>query len=116
MIQTEGQLKRAASDYLQYGESQGKWLWLRLNAGQFPTQSGRWARGCRKGTADLLVLVGFYGSGMATGHCRTIFLETKSIRGKQTKEQKEFQVKAEVQGCEYYVIRSIEELQEAIDD
>jgi len=103
----EGSLKSMVEDWLQIQENAGKLKHLRLNAGDFIEVRGnsrRRVRGCPPGTADLEVII----SG------RTIFLELKSSKGKQTKEQKEFEHDVKAQGCEYHIVRSFENLQEVI--
>ncbi|MBF0350940.1 MAG: VRR-NUC domain-containing protein [SAR324 cluster bacterium] len=45
---------------------------------------------------------------------RMICLEVKSSTGKQSKHQLEFQRKVEWAGCEYYVVRSIEDVDQAL--
>jgi hypothetical protein len=42
----------------------------------------------------------------------TVFLEVKRPSGKQSPDQKEFQRRCEEKGCEYYVVKSVDELQE----
>lgn len=112
----EADLKLAVTDYLQYAQNQGKLVYLRLNAGDFIEVRGdtrRRVKGCPKGTADLMVIKrGYY---ECVTILRAIFLELKSAKGKQTKEQAEFQQMIEEQGAEYYIIRSIERLQEVLN-
>jgi hypothetical protein len=117
----EADLKRAVSDYLQIGENQGKWVHLRLNSGDFIEVRGdtrRRIKGCPKGTADYIVLqatwVNAYPTHINVNYCRAIFLELKSKKGKQSKEQKEFEIKVGKERCEYFVVRSIEELEEIL--
>ena len=124
---SEADLKRTIEDYLQLGQNQGRWVFLRLNAGDFIVQThnhfgGRWGmasrrriKGCPRGTADLEVIKGrFMEDGKRFGRPLIYFLELKSSKGKQTKEQQEFQKLVEMQGCSYFIIRSLEELVELI--
>jgi hypothetical protein len=46
---------------------------------------------------------------------RIIFLELKAPRGKQTKQQKEFQAMVEAIGAEYNIVRSVEDLQRVME-
>jgi hypothetical protein len=41
-----------------------------------------------------------------------VFLEVKRPSGRQSPEQKEFQRRCEEKGCEYYVIKNVEQLKE----
>ena len=111
---TEADLKRGVEDYLSIGQNQGKWIYLRLNSGDFIEvrgQTRRRIRGCPKGTADFVVMKScFENKNPWMPQTIVIFLELKSTKGKQTQEQRDFQKMAEAQGCEYYVIRSIDEL------
>ena len=45
---------------------------------------------------------------------RLIFLELKGDKGKQRPEQKEFQKLVENQGASYFIIRSLEDLEEIL--
>lgn len=112
----EGELKLAIEEYLQYGQNQGKWMFLRLNAGDFIEVRGntrRRIKGCPKGTADFFVLTSFQ---CGLWIPRPMFLELKSHTGKQTKEQKEFQEMVTVHCAGYYIIRSVEELMEILNE
>ena len=116
---SETDIKKAAIDYLQYGQNQGKWVFLRLNAGDFVVLnkdgSHRMIKGCPKGTADILILTnnGRYDAPNKF-YCIPIFIELKSKTGKQSKEQKEFQGMVEAQGATYIIIRSVERLMEVL--
>lgn len=116
----EAELKRAIEDYLQIGQNQGKWFYLRLNSGDFiMTDEGgsfrRRIKGCPKGTADLLVITnnGRYDAPNKY-YAIPIFLELKGEKGRQTKEQGEFQDMVEAQGCGYHIIRSVDEVMEIL--
>ena len=117
MIMRESDLKATATEYLNTMQNLGRLVFLRLNAGAFPTQSGRWARGCPAGTADILVIK----SEEPCYHCRAfsyntvIFIELKSAKGKQTLDQKRFQEMVEKQGSEYHIIRDFEELKTLVE-
>ena len=48
---SEADLKRTVEDYLQIGQNQGKWIFLRLNAGDFIEVRGntrRRIKGCQR--------------------------------------------------------------------
>jgi len=107
---TEGELKLAVSDYLQFAQNQGKLYFDRLNSGDFIEVRGKTRRrvtGCRKGTADFFVLTK-YKCGLWIP--RIIFLELKSPRGRSTPEQGAFKKMVEDQLAEYHIVRSIEEV------
>ena len=100
----EADLKLAAAEYLEYLTNQGYLYADRLNSGEVIEVRGKTRRRiklCRKGTADFYVLRG--------GHA--IFLECKKGKtGKQSPEQRAFEILVKEQGASYYLIRSIEEL------
>lgn len=118
MIESEADIKRTVSDFLQIEQNFGKLVFLRLNAGQFPTQSGRWAMGCPKGTADLLVLrediIPAYPTHVAVKAPQVIFIELKSAKGKQSKDQKAFEEQVKAQGCAYHLARSLNDVMEIL--
>ena len=116
----EGSLKSAVDDYLQVRKNQGKLVFLRLNAGDFIEARGKTRRrikGCPKGTADFEVIKGWDSTEDIAKLCepRVIFLELKGSKAKQTKEQKEFEQSIMKFGCEYHVVRSLEDLQKVIE-
>ena len=110
----EADTKRTIADYLEVGMAQGKWYADRLNSGEVIEVRGNTRRRvklCRTGTADFFVLKGreaFLGARLES----VIFLEVKGDKGMQRQEQKDFQELIEAQGAEYYVVRSVEEVQE----
>ena len=126
----ESELKRAVEDFLQYEMNAGKLYFDRLNSGNLISLKGKKPyriKLCREGTADFMVirLKQFQFShkirpeedSEATAwfpHCGVIFLELKGEKGKQRHEQKEFQSLVEAQGADYFIIRSIEELEDIL--
>ena len=113
---TEAQLKKTVVDYLQYGENQGKWFWLRLNAGSFilTDKNGKFRRrviGAKKGTADFIVITSYDPDKPS---CLVYFLELKSSKGKTTEAQDKFAKLVREQGASYFVIRSIEDVMEVL--
>lgn len=110
----EADLKLAVSEYLQYKTNLGELYADRLNSGEVIVvvgQSRRRVKLCREGTADFFVLKTFR-CGLEIP--RIIFLELKSEKGKQRPEQAAFQKLVKAQGAEYYIIRSIEELEKVL--
>ena len=104
----ESDLSRTIKDYLQF-ERNLKHLWFsRLNSGDFflPAGNNKFYRvaGCGAGTADFIVIK----------DGRTIFLELKSDKGKQSDEQWNFQIEIKKQGCDYLIIREFEEVQDLL--
>lgn len=53
-----------------------------------------------RGTSDLLILY----------QAQPIFIELKTTKGKQSADQKLFQKMIENEGCEYHVVRKVEDL------
>ena len=105
MKESEADLKRTVTDYLEYQQNAGKLLYFRLNAGDFIELRGntrRRVKGCMAGTSDLEIIK----------DGKPIFIELKSARGRQSPAQGSFQKLVESQGASYFIIRSIEELLE----
>ena len=124
--QSEAEVKRAVSDFLTYAQNQGKLLFFRLNAGSFilTDAEGKFRRrvkGAPAGTADFVVLQGvqseirfdrlLLSSVIA---CRVTFLECKSSKGKQTSEQRLFEVEVGKHHCQYFLIRNADQLSEIL--
>ena len=104
---SEAQLKHSVAEYLEYGRNLGKWMSLRLNAGDYIETRGttrRRVRGCPKGTSDFLVIK----------DGKAIFIELKSEKGRQSEDQLDFQQLVYYHKATYHVIRSLEELQEIV--
>ena len=118
MKQTEAQLKRTIEDWLTIQENMGNLSFERQNAGSFPTQSGNWAKGAKKGAADFHIdkadTIEFGGG--KHDFCRSIHIELKGHKGRQSEEQKNCQARVEAQHAEYHIIRSLEELISVIGD
>lgn len=114
---SEAQIKKAVADYLDIGMVQGKWWYSRLNSGttilSYITKSGeqkkRAIKMCANGTADFVV-VELGGEGQFSNFQIVTFFETKTKRGKQTEEQIEFQRLVESLGCNYFLIRSVDDV------
>ena len=107
----EKDLKKAVWDYLEYGMNQGKWYFDRLNSGEFIEVRGgsrRRVKGCREGTSDFFVLTKTQSQSRIP---RIIFIEVKSEKGRMRSEQWAFAKLVAEQLAEYYVVRSIEELE-----
>ncbi len=118
---SEGQIKLAISEFLEIGQAQGKWLYLRLNAGTYvmgkDTSYQRVIRGCKAGTSDFLVIKNsgwFYYLNGERGNrmVEVLFIEVKTERGRQNQAQVDFQKLVESQGHSYKIVRSFEEVQD----
>ncbi len=110
----ESDLKLAVEQYLQYKQNAGELVFLRLNTGDFIEVRGntrRRVKGCPKGTSDFMVIQQAPWPPY-TPLCS--FIELKSDKGKQRLEQGAFQKLVEAQGAEYYIVRSVEELEELL--
>ena len=115
MKQTEAQLKRTIEGFLAIQENMGNLSFERQNAGSFPTQSGNWAKGAKKGAADFRIDKASKYDGVAKfRYCRSIHIELKGKGGKQSQDQKDCQARVEAQHAEYHIIRSLEELGEVL--
>jgi len=117
----ESALKSAVADYLEIGRSRGKWHSDRLNSGKLIASYKGGQRAinlCRPGTADFFVIQNANRNDVPFAYSfksvRLVFLELKSDTGKQRPEQIQFEADVTFQGAEYYVLRSIEELQEVL--
>lgn len=116
----EADLKLVVSEYLQYGHNQGRWYADRLNSGEVIVvagQSRRRVKLCREGTADFMVIqkATIVGLDRIEDCIRVIFLELKGNKGKQRPEQGAFQKVVESQGASYFIIRSIEDLENILE-
>jgi len=108
----EIQIQKAIKDYLQILENQGKLMFLRNQAGGYATKEGHYIKMGKKGSPDLLVFVEqefqvdtYYGT-----YLKTIALEVKSEKAKQSPSQIEWQDKFEGIGGQYYVVRNVDDV------
>ena len=118
----EGELKLTVDQYLRFGENMGKWMYLRLNAGDFIEVRGKTRRrikGCPEGTADFVVIrkdtIQAYPTHMCVEAPQVIFLELKSAKGRTSPAQGAFAILVENQGASYHIIRSIEGLMDLLE-
>ena len=123
---SESQVKQAVEEYLQYGQNQGKWFFLRLNSGEAIVKRGDKSykmQLCPKGTADFIVIQGgevqMFNAIQKKIHkthpvCFVTFVECKSTNGKQSPEQIEFEDRIKKLHCKYVIVRNSEELEEAL--
>ena len=124
---SEAQVKQGCEEYLQYAMNQGKLWFSRMNAGSFiagqGTPSERMIKGAGKGTADLIVIQPgevhikhLIHDLIGASHPITLvtFIECKSTKGKQSKEQKKFEELVTKLHCRYAIVRSVDDLQEVL--
>ncbi|KKW11511.1 MAG: VRR-NUC domain protein [Candidatus Gottesmanbacteria bacterium GW2011_GWB1_49_7] len=108
---SEAEIMRACTDWLNYQERQGKLYYIRNNSGAMPVSDNkggrRFIRYGKKGSADLII---FKKGELSCCTGRAIFCEAKTLTGKQSPEQAEFQRTVEHLGFEYFIFRSLDEL------
>lgn len=81
---------------------------VRMNTYSGKTQSGAWMRQGKKGMADILVI-----RSVSKGHS-LIWLELKKPKGGiQSEAQKLFADSVRIEGHQYHIIRSLEDLEAA---
>ena len=117
---SEAEIKKAITSYLEYGQNQGKWFFLRLNSGEAIVKRGNKSyklQLCPKGTADFqviqpLVIQFKHKKEMSPAYhaCRVTYIEIKKLKGKQSPEQVEFEEMVKALNCRYFLIYSVEEL------
>lgn len=113
---SEAQVKKAVEQYLAYQQNMGKLLYLRLQSGSLLVNYGpvtHKVNMCGKGTADYVV---FQKWGCDCGAANSIvtFLEIKSSTGRQSLDQKVFEIQAHGQNCRYFVVRDANQLEELL--
>src|SRR5512147_2547800 len=96
----ESIIQTSIERYLIRLEKMGKILYIKNNSGAYAVK-GRYVRFGKRGSSDFLV---FYEDG------RTLHLEVKNEKGKQSAFQKAYQESCEKLGHEYVVVRSLEEV------
>src|SRR3990167_2662206 len=126
---SEADIKRAVEDRLQIAQNQGQLMFLRLNSGDFIEVRGatrRRIKGCPPGTADFIVLQSVSFSltyaGVSPSHQLPVipativtFIEVKKPKGgKQSEEQKVFEVKVRQFYARYFILKSVDELEEIL--
>jgi len=117
---TEAQIKKEVEDYLKDMMNLGRLYYERMNVGVFGRHHN--IQGAKKGTADYLVIQAGqvhleymkeqHGPGIPVSF--VTWLECKTAIGKQNKDQLEFQKRVEKLHCRYFIVRSVEELQEVL--
>lgn len=104
----ESEIQSAIIDFLTVLEEQGKLFFQRTNNNTVYDPIGKrfrsLAKGQKKGFPDIVVIK----------QGKTIGLEVKTEIGRQSKEQKIMQKQFEKQDAEYYVVRCVEDVINAL--
>ena len=103
----ESGIVSAIMSYLQYLENQNKLVYQRNNSGAFATARGGFYHVGKKGSPDFYI---FLPNG------RTIHLEVKNEKGRQSVGQLEFELKIKQLGHRYCVVRSVDEVETIINN
>lgn len=108
----EIEIQKAIKDALQYMANQGRLMFLRIQAGGYPTKEGHFIKLNKGGSPDILVWkrVSDVNGNKRFHYLKTVAFEVKSTRGKQTELQKEWQDKFEELGGEYHIVRSVDDV------
>jgi len=106
----EAEIKKACQDYLDIQENLGKLYYIRNNSfsGQILRGNGTkgFIRNNKKGSADVIVFL---------KNARTVWVEFKRPKNsKQSPDQVDFENKITKLGFKYYVVRSLDELIDAL--
>jgi hypothetical protein len=101
----ESEIQNAVCEYLQ---ARGHFFWRQNNAGiQRTGTDGRqfWTtnKHSMRGVADIICFD-------KTGTGIAIFIECKRPSGKMSDDQENFRKKCEERGCEYYIVKSVDDL------
>ena len=103
----ESLIQNAIEVYLQYLENQHKLLYIKQNSGALPTARGGFIRFGKRGAADFMVLI--QGG-------KTLNLEVKNEKGRQTDSQLTYELKLKKLGHKYYIVRSLDEVEKILKD
>lgn len=106
----ETDYQRLIIDYLTVLEKQNKLWFQRTNNTAIYDPVGKkfrsLSKGQKKGFPDIIVFM----------NGKTIGLEIKTPTGRQSAEQKIMEQKMKEQGAEYYVVKSLEEVKQIIEE
>lgn len=106
----ESQIQKCIVQYLQYMENARKLYFIRNNTfvGQIRRRDGSvgYMRQGKSGAADIIVF-------MPLG--RTIFVEVKAEKGRQSLAQEQFQERLLSLGFQYAIVRSIDDLKAVLE-
>jgi hypothetical protein len=110
----EADIKATCESFLYSLMNMDKLIYLRLNSGDLIIGEGKYKRRvrcCPKGTADGLIILPPSRDGDLHDD---IFVEYKSEKGKQSREQIAFEKKVTSLDCEYWIVKDSEAFIEAI--
>jgi hypothetical protein len=107
----EGQILDAILSYLQ-AERVTAW---RLNTGAVKLEN-RFVRFGVPGFSDILAIPTVHGQfkGFPVQWCEPWFIEVKTEKGRQSAEQRSFELQVKDAGAQYFVVRSVEEMEAAL--
>lgn len=97
----ESEIQHGIETYLKLLENQGKLVYTKNNSGAFKVGKS-FIRFGKKGSPDFFVFV----EGGRVIHC-----EVKNEKGRQNENQKEYQKNIETLGHFYFIVRSIEDVE-----
>ena len=106
---SERDIKKTCGEFLSALQNMKRLIFLRLNSGDILTGEGeakRLVRCCPAGTSDSIVILP-----KSRG---VIFVEYKSKKGKQSRDQLAFEKKVTEQGHEYWLVSDYDAFNEAI--
>jgi len=101
MILLEREIQKTIIEYLTYLENLGKLYFFRAGSGAIKLDNGRYFKTGKPGLPDIIVLI----KGMFIG------LEVKTSNGKQSKIQKEAEENIKKNNGYYFIVRSIEDVE-----
>jgi len=100
----ESKIVTAICQYLQFEENLGRLYHIRNNSGAYKV-GNRFIRFGKAGSSDIII---FLPNG------KTIFAEVKTEKGKQNKNQINFQASIEKLGFEYHIVRKPSDIEKLI--
>lgn len=103
----ESNIQTQIETFLRYQQNLGKLVYIKNNSGAFSTKKGGFYKFGKKGSSDFLVF-------LPMGN--TLHLEIKNEKGRQSPDQKKYQAKIESLGHDYKLCRSLEEVQQIIEN
>ncbi len=116
---SEADILRDCLEYLHYQRNMEKLFYMRVNSGMAFFGGGKKKYAIKlapEGTADILIIRWWYPQGAPNkGETDVIWIEIKDATGKQSEAQKTFEDEVKAQGCEYYVVRSLDDLIEEVE-
>ena len=98
----ESQTQTAIEQYLRMLESLGRLTYIKNNSGRFMNPQGRVYRMGKPGSPDFLI---FLPKG------KTLHLEVKTPKGRQSTFQKDYEVRIRSLGHDYRVVTSVDQVE-----